>query len=580
MPQLSETLKVLRVCSSEDLPETSSRDSNYLYFVYDKMKLYFYNSFYSDPFCIVESLPSTNLVENMLYITTTGYVKTYIDYQVYDVGVIENNTSGVPDPTQLALLVSAGTTYFMNAESRYLDLQTRVLELPYQNGSYQLSVNLASQLKIDSNTIIAFNEDSNQFEVTGDLDMPDQMLKIDQYITKPTTTTTLTTTSKVLYCDVKISNELNNCLQVYGNGLYINVADKASQTEMDNVLSAYIGYRSLIDSYLAELVSSISTLTNAVSEETIGTLIDAALVNYESTISDMISKYDSLATQLNTIETDVTTGTDTKIEAAKDDIKSYINQIDNAWEVFSQDLSSTVITYSDSELSAQTSILTEYRTDLLTLRSVDGYTYTIVTEIPASPDSNTVYMIASGTSYNLYLGSDTTTVWGTVDYRVFSEVTALPTTGTADVYYVLYDSTAGTYTFEEYATITDEKDVSTTGWINRGSITLYTYDGDGTETTDYDATTIDSTINTYGLTVTEQNVQNTIMNLYVTQLKKMRNYLEYTAASSLPETGSSDYTYFVIDYDNSLYQVYLWVDTAYVLQYSLVNGALVYNTTT
>ena len=49
--------KILRICKSENLPVLADRDSNYVYFVYDKMAIYLGRNYYSDPFCIVETVP-------------------------------------------------------------------------------------------------------------------------------------------------------------------------------------------------------------------------------------------------------------------------------------------------------------------------------------------------------------------------------------------------------------------------------------------------------------------------------------------------------------------------------------------
>src|SRR5574344_925938 len=124
--------KVLHICKSEDLPLLANRDANYVYFVYDKMAIYLGRNYYSDPFCIVEKIPQ-NPVEGMLYITLNGDLKTSLDSKIIDIGSIESEN-------QKQYLLLAGTVYFMKAESRYLDLQTKTIQLPYQNGSYQLTV--------------------------------------------------------------------------------------------------------------------------------------------------------------------------------------------------------------------------------------------------------------------------------------------------------------------------------------------------------------------------------------------------------------------------------------------------------
>ena len=150
---------ILRVCTSENLPILADRQSNYLYFVYDKMQLYFGRDIYRDSFCIVETVP-LEPVEGMLYITLNGDLKVFLGDTLDTLGTIEN-------VTQIDLLKKAGTTYFMNAESRYLDLQTRTIQLPFQNGNYQLSVSMTQDLMIDEDTVITYDPATRQFVING-----------------------------------------------------------------------------------------------------------------------------------------------------------------------------------------------------------------------------------------------------------------------------------------------------------------------------------------------------------------------------------------------------------------------------
>ena len=184
---IKPTQRVLKVLHSQNLPLPTDRNKNYMYFAYDKMKLYLYQSVYSDPFNIVETLPDKqDMVENMLYITLDGYMNTRIGNSLIDLGTVEK-INNIIDPAQLALLRKVGTIYFMNAESRYLDTQTRMLQLPFQNGNYQLSLSLAKENLIDNDTTIKFNQETNQFEIMGNEFQPFKWLKdIYKYITVST----------------------------------------------------------------------------------------------------------------------------------------------------------------------------------------------------------------------------------------------------------------------------------------------------------------------------------------------------------------------------------------------------------
>ena len=152
-------LKTLRVCLSSELPELLNRDPNFIYFLYDKLTVFLGQSIYSDPYAVVEAMPEAP-INGMLYFVMDGTVQVYIEYSNKVIGQIENED-------QLELLKKAGTTFFVNSEKRYLDLSRRIVTLPFQNGTYELTVSLANNLKIDKDTVIGFNPETNHFEMIG-----------------------------------------------------------------------------------------------------------------------------------------------------------------------------------------------------------------------------------------------------------------------------------------------------------------------------------------------------------------------------------------------------------------------------
>ena len=156
-------LKTLKVCLSSELPLITERDPNTIYFLYDKLLVFLGQSLYNDPYAIVEAIPE-NPVFNMLYFDLSdGKVKAYIDYSITEIAEVET-------PEQLEILKQSGTTFFVNSEKRYLDLRRRTVTLPYQNGTYMLTVDLANNLKFDENTVLGFNPETNCFEVIGKYD--------------------------------------------------------------------------------------------------------------------------------------------------------------------------------------------------------------------------------------------------------------------------------------------------------------------------------------------------------------------------------------------------------------------------
>lgn len=323
-------MKILRICNSADLPV--DRSSDYIYFVYDKMMIYLGNNYYSDPFCIVEKIP-TNPINAMLYITYDGNVVTYLNEKVTQIGSIE-------DKKQLDYIKDAGSVYFMKAEYRYLDLQTRTIQLPFQNGSFQLSVNMAKETVINDNTIIKFDSTSNRFIVYADEYYDDGSTPhYNGLIGKETDSIKNEITGNGLKSYLKVSNQKNNLIKILNDGVYIDLSDKASEEELQKLLYSYHNYKAIIDGYIKELKKTISEASQTISEETINNKILQALEDYKPTITDMFNNYDSIANSLETIKNDSKKYTDNLINLTKKDMTDYINQISSSWKTFNEESS-------------------------------------------------------------------------------------------------------------------------------------------------------------------------------------------------------------------------------------------------
>lgn len=402
-------VRILRVCKSEELPAFDDRDQNYIYFVYDKMRLYVGKYKFGDPFCIVEKLPedqlpdedqptpdpepdeggdneptpdpdsgdNTNpdnendpvvlgegedsgddssladnlypnedngslvesiednsiLVENMLYISIKqGKAYAYIDYQLKHVATIETKE-------QIEILKQAGTIYFMNAESRYLDFQTRRINLPYQNGTYQLSLSLANDLLIDKDTTVQYNPETNQFDLVGNHYIPKNRLKgIGNYTGIPTSTAITEIVDGIIKSHVRISSNENNGVEVRGNGIYVDATQFASQSDFSIVAYAFQQYRGIIDRYILQLRDAVQSVTGSVSQETINEKILEALETYKPTIDEMFNQYQYIYDSLDQLEYDSTTGVDEKVDMAKDEMKQYIDSYTYPWKPFEEDM--------------------------------------------------------------------------------------------------------------------------------------------------------------------------------------------------------------------------------------------------
>lgn len=314
------SLKTLRVLTSEDLPIPSDRDRDYLYFVYDKMLLYLYQSLYSSPFCIVETLP-TAPADGMLYISINdGKVYIYQGYSMEHVADIE-------DPSQIALLKKAGTTYFMNAESRYLDVQTRTVQLPYQNGQYVLSLSLAENLQINEDTFIKYDVETEQFYIAGTEYQPeDKLNNVGKYIGFETDTAISSTKNGVFKVDVKLSENADNMIQLLSDGLFVDTSDLASSAAYAKMVKAFAYYKTTIDRYIEVIEELIHNINAALGNNSLDTRILGVLnSNYNDQVGDIINSYNTLFSKSKDIEHIVHHDMDVAIDQAKSEIEEYIN---------------------------------------------------------------------------------------------------------------------------------------------------------------------------------------------------------------------------------------------------------------
>lgn len=314
------SLKTLRVLTSEDLPIPSDRDRDYLYFVYDKMLLYLYQSLYSSPFCIVETLP-TAPADGMLYISIDdGKVYIYQGYSMEHVADIE-------DPSQILLLKKAGTTYFMNAESRYLDVQTRTVQLPYQNGQYVLSLSLAENLQINEDTFIKYDVETEQFYIAGTEYQPeDKLNNVGKYIGFETDTTITSTKNGIFKADVKLSENADNMIELLNDGLFVDTSDLASSEAYNRMVNSFAYYKTAIDRDIRVIEEIIHNIINTLDNDNLDDRILNVMDNkYDAEVGSIINNYNTFYSRITDIEDTVYTDMDVAIDQVKGEIISYIN---------------------------------------------------------------------------------------------------------------------------------------------------------------------------------------------------------------------------------------------------------------
>ena len=321
-------MKTLRVCHSKDLPSIHDRDINYIYFLYDKLEVFLGQNYYSDPYAIVESYPFDNVIPGMLYFCLDdGYVKAQVN-------LVDTKIAKIESDEQLEILKQAGTTFFVNAERRYLDVRTRCISLPFRNGSYELTVNLAADLKINKNTVIAFNPETQQFEIVGDIQDFDIVFSRDYRGLKTDSVDTKVEDHKIS-SDVKISDAYDNIIKETPKGLYASVNDRVTSTAFENWIGRFQEYKEDMEAYIEELSDLIERAEEIISTDSIIRKINECLTAVYPEIDDALENYDEYSEKIDSLDEEIIAYADDKFDNAVETLEEQIiNATNNPWEDF------------------------------------------------------------------------------------------------------------------------------------------------------------------------------------------------------------------------------------------------------
>jgi hypothetical protein len=321
--------RILRVCLSSELPLLADRKPNYMYFLYDKLILFVGQSLYNDPYVIAEDVPEEP-VNGMIYICLDGFVKVYVDYTITKIAEIESSD-------QIEILKKAGTAFFVNAEQRYLDLRRRIITLPYQNGTYELTVSLANDLKIDKDTVIGFNPETNTFEIIGN--RQDYGLVFSKgYEGKDSDTVKTEVDEHTIRSELKISRAYDNMIKVTDDGIYANADTKVTKKQFESWTSQFAEYKSYMEAFLRDLVDKIDDSQDIVSEDSINKRIHEALLEVYPEIDKALEQLDEMASKFDGIESRSKAYTDESFDNAKSELSGLIiDATENPWEIFGED---------------------------------------------------------------------------------------------------------------------------------------------------------------------------------------------------------------------------------------------------
>lgn len=344
-------MMTLKIISSEALPDATHRDPNIIYFLYDKLQIYYGRNYYSDMFCIVEKMPDKP-IDNILYIViSTGDVyvfKHLTDMESREVNEKLDRVAELKDKSQLHYLTDAGTTYFVRSEYRYLDPQRRALVLPYQNGVYQLLIDKGYYTKIDNSLVLRYDiknhafvddgrEDLHHNYVTdGNLTDPKRygLPYIGDYKVKDTDTVHMEIDHGIIKSSIKLSKKEDNSLRIVDGGLYTNVSHNVSQTDFEILAEAYNDYKTIVDQYTKDIKSRLDNIENTIGDESLEKKIVDAMTDYKPTIDDIVDNYDTIYAELTAMRDTIKDYTDYKLDELKTQVNEYLNSIPNAWYVF------------------------------------------------------------------------------------------------------------------------------------------------------------------------------------------------------------------------------------------------------
>ena len=319
-------MKTVKVLLSEKLPPMDSRDPEVIYFTYDKLDVYLGQNKYYDNYAVVENLPDEPVTGMLYFDLSDGYAKSYIEYQWKNVAKIENDE-------QIEILKQSGTTFFVNADRRYLDLQRRTITLPFNNGTYELTVGLAKELIFDENTIIKFNPESGQFEIYGKHDDYD-MVFLNHYTGKDTKSVDISVENHKISGEVMVSQAYNNLIKLMPDGLYAGNDNFVPDYLFNNWVDTFKDYKESMHKYLKELDLRSQGVRNNITEETISNKIAEAIRKAQPEMDAIIKAYNDYKSNLEGVEKTAKKYTDDVFEQAVDDIYTAILSIQNQWDNF------------------------------------------------------------------------------------------------------------------------------------------------------------------------------------------------------------------------------------------------------
>lgn len=321
-------MKTLRVCHSSELPSIHERDINYIYFLYDKLEVFLGQNYYSDPYAIVETLPESPVAEMLYFCLDDGKVRSIVCHEEKVLAEIESEE-------QLEILKQAGTTFFVNSDRRYLDVKTKLISLPFKNGTYELTLNLANDLKIDENTVIGFNPETQEFEIIGDIQDYD-LVFTRKYRGKDTDSVSTHVEDHKISGNVKVNPAYDNIIRETPAGLYASVDDRVSSEVFEAWVDKFKDYKEDMEEFIIEITDLIERAEEIISSDTIARKIMECLSVVYPEIDEALANYDEYAEKIDELDSGIYNYADEKFSESEGELIEIINNATNdPWDDFS-----------------------------------------------------------------------------------------------------------------------------------------------------------------------------------------------------------------------------------------------------
>ena len=330
--------RILRVCLARDLPPREERLPNYIYFVYDNLALYLGSQdAYTENYVLVETMPEEPVTRMFYIVISDGTFCQYIDYSVQVLAEIE-------DPSQIELLRKAGTAFFVNGDSKYIDKQIRTLVLPFNNGVYELAVNADKEQKFTNDTIIKYNEEHGRFEIYGsktnssggDNDTDEYVDYNNELVGRDTASVSTKINGSRINAYVILSKAFDNALKQVSDGLYVRSDNKVNKDDFDQFKRDVVDFKNYAYAILDNLDAEIKYVESIISEDAIRAEIMSQLEGEIPNINEMIDAYDEVKDQLDDIESNTMHYASSILNTAIEEIDEKLSDA-TQWEALSED---------------------------------------------------------------------------------------------------------------------------------------------------------------------------------------------------------------------------------------------------